>query len=335
MRSHIGVAAIFVVVFGHISAPAQAQHPSAPEKAPEKIIIDTDIGGDIDDAFAVALALRSPELKILGFSTVTGDPEARAKLLDRMLGETGHPDLPVAVGLTANFAVNPALSSLLYTDTVSQRRYAEGGHFARSSHSQAVEFLEEQIRRNPGEITLVCIGALTNIGALIDKDREIFRKLKRIVIMGGAIERGYSDPRYSSVHGPEPEANIVVDIPAAQKVFTAGVPLYVMPLDSTANLQLDEVKRGILFSRGTPLTDALTLLYHQWAFSGAVTPVLFDAMTVAYMINPSLCPVQPMRIRVDEKGFTRVESGTPNAQVCLHSDADTFFRFYMDCLLAQ
>jgi purine nucleosidase len=328
MRSHSGVAAIFVVIFGHISAPVQAQHSSAPEKAPEKIIIDTDIGGDIDDAFAVALALRSPELKILGFSTVTGDPEARAKLLDRMLGETGHPDLPVAVGLSA--PMNPA-----WGDTVSQRRYGEGGHFARPTHPQAVEFLEEQIRRNPGEITLVCIGALTNIAALIDKDRETFRKLKRIVIMGGSIERGYFDPRSWSAHGPEPEANIVVDIPAAQKVFTAGVPLYVMPLDSTADLQLDEVKRSSLFSRGTPLTDALTLLYHQWALSGAVTPVLFDAMTIAYMINPSLCPVQPMRISVDDKGFTRVESGTPNAQVCLHSDAGKFFRFYMDRLLAQ
>jgi len=268
----------------------------------------------------------------VGFSTVTGDTEARAKLLDRLLGENGHQDIPVAVGLNQN----PVPSFLLYGDTVSQRRYAEGGHFARSSHPQAVEFLEEQIHRNPDEITLVCIGALTNIGALIDKDREAFRKLKRVVIMGGSVERGYSDPRYSSAHGPQPEANIVVDILAAQKVFTAGVPLYVMPLDSTADLKLDEVKRGILFSRDTPLTDALTLLYHQWAFAyGAVTPVLFDAMTLAYIINPSLCSVQPMHVRVDDKGLTRVESGTPNAQVCLHSDADAFFRFYMSRLLAQ
>jgi purine nucleosidase len=107
-----------------------------------------------------------------------------------------------------------------------------------------------------------------------------------------------------------------------------------MPLDSTEHLKLDEVKRTVLFAHGTPLTDALTLLYHQWNAAGGVTPTLYDAMTIAYILNPQLCPVQPMRIRVDDKGFTRVEGGTPNAQVCLHSDADTVLRFYMQRLLA-
>jgi inosine-uridine nucleoside N-ribohydrolase len=67
-------------------------------------------------------------------------------------------------------------------------------------------------------------------------------------------------------------------------------------------------------------------LYHEW---GQETPTLFDVMTVAYILNPKLCPVQPMRIRVDDKGFTRPEPGAPNAQVCLDSDADAFFRLYI------
>src|SRR5215467_5794432 len=70
----------------------------AQTQTPEKIIIDTDIGDDIDDAFAVALALRSPELQILGVTTTFGDTEMRAKLLDRMLGEVGRADIPVAAG---------------------------------------------------------------------------------------------------------------------------------------------------------------------------------------------------------------------------------------------
>jgi len=64
----------------------------------EKVIIDTDIGDDIDDAFAVALALKSPELQILGITTTFGDTETRAKLLDRLLGEAGRSDIPVAAG---------------------------------------------------------------------------------------------------------------------------------------------------------------------------------------------------------------------------------------------
>ena len=89
--------------------------------------------------------------------------------------------------------------------------------------------------------------------------------------------------------------------------------------------------RSILFRSGTPLTDALTLLYHQW---GQETPTLFDVMTLSYILNPKLCPVQLMHIRVDDKGFTRVEPGAPNAQVCLESDAEAFFRFYIGRVVA-
>jgi inosine-uridine nucleoside N-ribohydrolase len=299
----------FLILFG---AFAHAQ--LAPSTAPEKIIIDTDIGDDVDDAFAVALALRSPELEILGITTAFGDTETRAELLDRMLGEVGRQDIPVAAGA-------PTHASNVFT----QRRYAEGGHFARASHPQAVDFILQQIRRYPGQITLIAIGPLMNVGALIDKDPEIFRKLRRVVLMGGSVYRGYGDVGYFPSHGPQAEWNILNDIPSAQKLFASGVPLYVMPLDST-QVKLDEVKRGILFRSGTPLTDALTLLYHQW---GQETPTLFDVMTVAYILDPKICPSQAMRIRIDDKGFTRAEPGTANAQVCLESDSDAFFRLYM------
>jgi quinoprotein glucose dehydrogenase len=292
--------------------------PPEPSVAPEKIIIDTDIGDDIDDAFALALALRSPELQILGVTTTFGDTETRAKLADRLLGEAGRQEIPVAAG-------TPTTPKSTFT----QRAYAEGGHFARTSHAAAADFLREQIRRYPGEITLVAIGPLMNVGALIEKDPETFRKLRRVVMMGGSIERGYGDP-YGAPTPPQPEWNILNDIPSAQKLFGAGVPIYVMPLDST-QLKMDEVKRAFLFRQGTPLTDALTLLYHEW---GQETPTLFDPMTIAYIVKPELCPVQAMRIRVDEKGLTRPEPGTPNAEVCLHSDPEAFFRFYLGRLAA-
>ncbi len=301
-----------------VPALTQSTQPAVPEKTSEKtaekIIIDTDIGDDVDDAFAVALALRSPELEILGITTTFGDTETRAWLVDRLLGEAGRADIPVAVGAPTSA-----------NDHFTQRRYAYGGHFARASHPKAVDFILEQIRRFPGQITLIAIGPLMNVGAVIEKDQGTFRKLRRVVLMGGSIYRGYGDVGYFPPHGPQPEWNIVNDIPSAQKLFASGVPLYVMPLDST-QLKLDEVRRAILFQSGTPLTDALTLLYHQW---GQETPTLFDVMTIAYILNPKLCPVQPMHIRVDDKGFTRPESGAANAQVCLDSDAEAFFRLYI------
>ena len=189
----------------------------------------------------------------------------------------------------------------------------------------------DQIRTNPGKITLVGIGPLVNIGALIDRDKETFRKLRRVVLMGGSIARGYGDLGYFPDRGPEPEWNIKNDIASAQKLFASGVPIFTMPLDST-QLKLDEVKRAIIFQAGTPLTDALTLLYHEW---GQETPTLFDVMTIAYILNPALCPTKPLHISVDEKGFTRPGSGAPNAEVCLNSDPEAFFHFYIPRVAAR
>ncbi len=283
------------------------------QAAREKVIIDTDIGDDIDDAFAVALAVKSPELQILGIETTFGETELRAKLLDRFLAEIGRADIPVLAG-------KPTPPT-----PMSQRRYADEGHFAKSSHGDAAEFLLDQIRKNPGEITLIGIGPLMNVGAAIDRDAATFRKLKRVVIMGGSIRKGYGDYGYNEHFPPSPEWNILNDVASAQKLFASGVPLFVMPLDST-QLKLDEVKLAFLFSRGTALTDQLAILYHLWAQE---TPTLFDPMTLAFVVRPELCPVTPLHIRVDEKGFTREEPGTPNAQVCLQSNPEDFFQFYL------
>ena len=288
--------------------------------APEKIIIDTDIGDDVDDAFALALAVQSPELQILGVTTTFGDTEARAKIVDRFLAEIGRTEIPV-------FAGKPTETK----NSMSQRRYGESGHFAKPAHGDAVDFWLQQIRKYPGEVTLIAIGPLMNVGSAIDKDPAAFRKLKRVVLMGGSIHRGYGDLGYTPPVPAMPEWNILNDVVSAQKLFAAGVPLFIMPLDST-QLKMDEVKRAFLFSQGTSITDQLTILYHLW---GQPTPTLFDPMTIAFVLRPELCPVQGLRIRVDEKGFTREEPGAPNAQVCLDSNAEDFFKFYLKRVAAK
>jgi purine nucleosidase len=312
--------AFLILWLAGISMLARPQALSSVPNTPQKVIIDTDIGDDIDDAFALALALRSPELQILGVTTTFGDTGERAKLVDRFLAEVGRTDIPVAVG-KATAPKTP----------FTQRAYAEGGHHAKAAHPNAVDFILQQIQRYPGEITLIAIGPPVNIGGLIDKDPKTFRQLKRVVMMGGSIERGYDDLDYLPSHTPDAEWNIVNDIPSAQKLFLSGVPIFLMPLDAT-QLKLDEVKRTVLFRQGTPITDQLTLLYHEW---GQQTPTLFDPMTIAFILNPGLCPVKPMRIRVDEKGFTRAEAGSPNAQVCLRSDSEAFFLLYIGRLVGQ
>jgi purine nucleosidase len=288
-------------------------------QTPELVIIDTDIGDDVDDAFAISLALASNELKIVGITSAWGDTQLRSQMLDRFLCEAGRSDIPVATGI-------PTVSKIDF----SQSFWAKQG--PRKQHLDAVTFLLDQIKKNPGQITLIAIAPLTNIASAIDRDPQTFTKLKRIVMMGGSIRKGY-DGQAST--GPDPEYNIQADIPAAKKVFSSGVPIYLMPLDST-EIPLDEVRRAQLFTDSTPLTDALTLLYQQWTRSYHwVTPTLFDAMPVAYIIQPELCPTTPLHIDIDGKGYTRETPGRSNVEACLQSDNQKFLQFYMNRMLDQ
>jgi inosine-uridine nucleoside N-ribohydrolase len=288
----------------------------------QKVIIDTDIGDDIDDAFAVGLALSSPELKVLGITSAWGDTELRSRMVDRLLCETGRNDIPVGTGIKT-----PGKAAF------SQEVWAKAGEL--HTHGDAVEFLLDQIRKNPGEITLIAIAPLTNIGAAIDRDPETFKKLKRVVLMGGSVRRGYDAFGLASARAPEPEYNIAMDPAAAQKLLKAGVPVYMMPLDST-QLKLDEVKRAMLSTVSTPLTDSLQVLTAEWQLTThQTTPTMFDVVAVAYAVNPELCPATPLHIEVDSSGFTREGPGTANVQVCLNSDSDRFFQFLMPRLLDQ
>jgi inosine-uridine nucleoside N-ribohydrolase len=104
----------------------------------------------------------------------------------------------------------------------------------------------------------------------------------------------------------------------------------VLPLDSTANLKMHEVARTALFAHGSMLTNILAGLYYEWsAATRSPTPVLFDPMTLVSMLDPSLCPMTVMHLTVDDAGNTKETPGAPNAQVCLHSDADAFLHFYV------
>jgi purine nucleosidase len=319
-RRSANVFLAILLVWASFIPAQQSEARSTNSTMPQLVIIDTDIGDDIDDAFAIALALQSPELKILGITTAWGNTALRARLASRFLEETGHREIPVAAGIEKY----PAKETLNFT----QAKYAERGQ--ERSWPNGVEWLLSQIREHPGEITLIAIGPETNLGAAIERDAATFRKLKRVVLMGGSVYRGYDGFAYPTVTPhPQPEWNILCDVEAAREVFGAGVPLYVMPLDAT-QIKLQELERARLFSNGSALTDALAVLYHQWAYgTKQETPTLFDAVAVAYAIRPELCPTKPMRLRVGDDGSTKEEEGKANAEVCLTSDTDRFLEFYM------
>ena len=307
-----------LLVAGSKYARAQKQVP-----APQKVILDTDIGDDIDDAYALALVLTSPELKLLGVTTAWGNTALRAQLVEGLLCETGQQNIPVFVGV-------PTKANNVFTQASWASRFPP----ATGAGTDAIAWMAKTIRANPGRITLIEIAPLSNVGALIDRDPAAFRMLKRVVMMGGSIHRGYGDLGYAPDKGPSAEYNIAMDVTSAKKLFASGVPITMAPLDST-QLKLDEVMRSILFRQSTPLTDSLEVLTQEWGGGRSVTPTLFDVMAAAATIDSDQCPTQPMHIEVDDHGYTRSQPGTPNADVCLHSDSDRFFQFLLPRLMEQ
>jgi len=318
------LAAVLVLSVNATSTSRASAQNKTREHGQQKVIFDTDIGDDVDDAFALALAVSSPRLQVIGVTTAWGDTELRARLAERFLKVTGHADIPVAAGPKTNAS-----------STFTQARWARIEPVPPNGFPDAIDFTLNAIRHNPGKITLIAVAPFSNIGALIDRDPTTFRKLKQIVLMGGSINRRYGDMGYLPDRGPEPEYNVMMDIPSSRKLFASGVPIEMMPLDST-QLKFDETMRDTVFSQATPMTDALLSLYEEWSAStGNATPTLFDAMAVAALIDPDLCPTRPMSIEIDDKGLTQPATGEPNADVCMQSDSDQFFHFYIPSILNE
>jgi purine nucleosidase len=285
--------------------------PAVAQTLASRVIFDTDIGDDIDDAYALGLLLRSPEVQVLGVTTAFEDTHLRARLAARFLSAAGRGDVPVYEGPKTAAATH-----------FTQKTWAEGT--TDRSFPDAIEFALETIRKNPGQITLVAVAPLTNVGVLIKRDPETFRKLKRVVLMGGSVAMGYGGKKE-----PEVEWNIFNDVAAAKALFGSGVPLYVMPLDST-EIALGPERQAQLFTKKTGMTKALEELTAEWSAAGKHTsPTLFDPVAVAYAVKPEICPMTPMRIEVDDKGMTRRVSGAANANVCLESKTGEFFDLFM------
>jgi inosine-uridine nucleoside N-ribohydrolase len=294
---------------------AQDTKPSVRAQSPQRsvpVIIDTDIGDDIDDAYAVALAVRSPELNILGITTAFSDTALRAHVTARLLDALNHPQIPIYTGV----------NSTRHFENFSQMEYAHADTHVIVMRD-AVDFLLKSARQHPHQITLIALAPLDNIGAAIDRDPAAFRLFKHIVLMGGSVRRGYGGTDAS----PSAEWNIVNNIPAARKLFASGVPISMMPLDST-QIQLGPLRDRILNQPDKVSIDLTELTLE----SKRPNPVLFDPVALATVIEPSLCPTQSMHLEVDDKGFTRELPGKPNVNVCLTSDKTAFLKLLAERL---
>jgi len=290
------------------------------------VLIDTDIGDDIDDALALALALTSPELDLKAVTTVFGNVEVRSKLALKLLKTYGREDIPVATGMGRPLFERVFLADAGRRIPNQASVLVEGEALPEPSPEHAVDLIISTVMAARDEVIIVSIGALTNVASAILKEPRLVERAK-LVMMGGVVSR------------PRAEHNVRCDPEAARVVLESGIPVTMVGLDVTTKCILSKGDMHSLRSRGLVTTNLLADMIEAWTQGTERSTILHDPLAVAVSFDSSLVEMQPKLVRVETKGeFTRgftlaSESGTPNAQVCFDVDHNRFVKMFMDRVL--
>lgn len=303
----------------------------AADAPPQPVIIDTDIGSDIDDAFALGLAIVSPELEIVGVTTVGSgndyDPfvgqrkdrdDHRAWLVTRFLTQArgAAKDIPVAAG------ADPQPKAPI-DGQIQYRRHPAAiyNRTLKPVKESAVELMTRLLMERDG-VTIIALGPLTNVARLLEEQPAAAKRIKRIVVMGGSVAIGYDGkPK------PEVEWNIKLDIPAAQKVFTARFPLLVVPLDVTSHVALSVDRQKEIFDAHTPLTWQLQNLLELW--NKQQLPVMFDPIALTAAFDSKNLTIEQLPLAVMDDGMTVVKDGSPKIAVATKIDRDAWLDWFV------
>jgi purine nucleosidase len=257
------------------------------------VLLDTDIGDDIDDALALALALRSPEIELIGLTTVFGDTLLRARLAKHVLHVFERDDIPVAAGIPSPMLARHRPSgvpqaAILTTDANDEPAI---------SKCSGPELIIEKAMTYPGRLTLLCIGPLTNIATALLIEPHLFMAIRNIVMMGGT----------SGI--PWPEWNVRSDARAAQIVLAAGIPITLLGWNITTRCHLKAEDIQQLRIKNTPQTRLLSELIATWQQHRPrwqpVYPFLHDPLTIAAVCAPELLRFQEMTARTLTHGPLR------------------------------
>jgi inosine-uridine nucleoside N-ribohydrolase len=316
------------------------------------VIIDTDPG--VDDAFALLLAMRSPELNVLAVTVVAGNVPSSVGLPNalRMVEIGGRPQTPVALGAPA-----PLTRRAVHAYYAHGTNGLGGVPFPEAKikpvAEPATEIIRRLVRERPGRVSIVTLGPLTNIALALRADPELARMIPRIVMMGGSLSGGNTTP--------SAEFNIYFDPEAARVVFQSGIPLVMVGLDVTNKARLREEHVKAMEAGGNPASEAAGKLGRSWmdrakALGRTDGFGMHDPLAMAVFIDPSVVTLKkyyvdvetageltagetvaweqaPVRISAPPAGGAQseVRSATlqPNVEVAVAVDSTKFFRLLL------
>lgn len=267
------------------------------------VILDTDIGTDIDDTWALALMLKSPELDVKLVVTDTGDTTSRAKIVARMLEVAGREDVPVGVGIP------------LESSSIPQARWIEGyelSDYAGRVYEDGVGAIVETIMGSPEPVTLVCIGPVPNVAAALAREPRIAQRA-RFVGMHGSVRLGYGGSRKVSA-----EYNVACYPQACKRAFAAPWDATITPLDTCGLVRLEGEKYRAVYECQDMLARAVIENYRIWAHdrergerlnAESRSSVLFDTVAVYLAFSEEFLVMERLGIRVTDDGYTVIDEG--------------------------
>ena len=303
----------------------------------KKMILDCDTGHD--DAIALMVASKHPEIELLGVTVVAGN-QTLPKTLKNTLHVADHLglDVPVYGGMSL-----PLVREQYVADDVHGETGLDGPVFGQlhknAEKKHAVLYLIDTLMASDGDITLVPVGPLTNIATAMRMEPRIVSKIREIVLMGGAVGLGNASPAG--------EFNIYADPEAAHIVFTSGVKITMMPLDLTntalANMEIIERMEGIGNKAGKLFGDIMRFTFSSQSVNGLEAGPVHDVTAVTYLVAPELYKTQDMFVEIDTNRYGPCYGRTvcdandryhkkPNATVGLSIDLDHFWDLVEDTL---
>jgi purine nucleosidase len=287
-----------------------------------KILFDTDIGSDIDDAVCLAYLLAHPDCDLLGITTVTGEPVRRAKMASAMCRVSGK-DIPIYPGTSEPLVIEQMQKTASQADALGNWEHA-----TTFPNGQALTFLRDTICANPGEITLLAVGPFTNIGLLFALDPELPALLDRLVLMGGVFLSG--DPGQKGR-----EWNARCDPHATALVYQHSVRIHrSIGLDVTRHVKLpaDEVRQRFQAPLLRPVLD-----FAEVWFQDRDQITFHDPLAAATLFRDDLCTFKHGDVSIELEdtqslGVTYFDSDSrePRHQIADTVDSASFFDEFFD-----
>ena len=296
----------------------------------EKYIIDTDIGDDVDDAFAVMLAAKS-KLDVIGITTFFRNSMQRAKMAKYFLRLIGREDIPIFAGVDKPFIQK--IQYLLPAEMLEKEeregyytlpQYMPEMNGEEITNENAVDFIVKMAEKHGKNLVLVPIGPLTNIAMAIRKAPDIMRKVKQIRIIGG---------NYSIA---QPEWNIACDPEAAKIVFTSGIPIKAIGIDITMRCPLSDEQLDKLKNLGSEGASLICNMIEKWmAHYNYTRPVMHDPLVLASFLEEDVVEFEKKIVSValsEYRGCTIVRGAmdleTTEMEVAVNVYPEKFFKVF-------